>query len=84
MLHQEKKLPNDSGKPLSYNDLTDKNKMAVTKKQCFLFYFILFYFILFYFIYLFFFFCVFCIELRPHLLSFKVRGLQMTIIFSLV
>ena len=36
MLRQEKELLNDSGKPLSYNDFTDKNKMAATKKQCFL------------------------------------------------
>ena len=39
MFHQKKKkkkkLPNDSGRPLSYNDFTDKNKTAVTKKQCF-------------------------------------------------
>ena len=32
MLHQEKELQNDSGRHLSYNNLTDKNKMAATKK----------------------------------------------------
>ena len=36
MLHQEKELQNDSGRPLSYNNFTDKNKMAASKKQCFL------------------------------------------------
>ena len=39
MLYQVKELPNDSGRPLSYNDLTKKNKMAATKKQCFFFVF---------------------------------------------
>ena len=37
MLHQEKEFPKDSGRPLSYNNFTDKNKMAATKKQSFLF-----------------------------------------------
>ena len=43
MLHQEKELPNDSGRPLlSFNNLTDKSKMAATEKQCFfLFVFVL-------------------------------------------
>ena len=35
MLHQEKELPNDSGRPLRYDNFTDK-KMATTKKQRFL------------------------------------------------
>ena len=35
MLQQVKELPNDSGRPLlSYNNFTDKNKMAAIKKQC--------------------------------------------------
>ena len=34
MLHQEKELPNDSERPLSYNIFTDKNKMAAIMKQC--------------------------------------------------
>ena len=29
MLHQEKELPNDSGRPLNYNNLTDKKQKAV-------------------------------------------------------
>ena len=62
-LHQVKELPNDSGRPLSYNKLPIKNKMAATKKQCFFFFF-----------FFFFFFCVFCIEPSLHLPSFKVRG----------
>ena len=40
MLHQEKELRNDSGRPLSYDDFTDKNKMAATKKQCFFGFFV--------------------------------------------
>ena len=36
MLYQEKELPEDSGRPLGYNNFTvKKNKMAATKKQCF-------------------------------------------------
>ena len=35
VLHQAKEFPNNSGRPLSYDNFTDKNKMAATKKQCF-------------------------------------------------
>ena len=35
MLLQEKELPNDPGRPSSYNNFT-KKKMAAAKKQCFL------------------------------------------------
>ena len=35
MLHQEKELANESGRPLNYNNFTDENKTAATKKQCF-------------------------------------------------
>ena len=35
MLDQEKELPNDSGRPLSYNKLVDKKQMAAAKTQCF-------------------------------------------------
>ena len=33
MLHQEKDLPNDTGRSLSYNDFTNKNKIAATIKS---------------------------------------------------
>ena len=36
MLYQIKLRPNDSVRPLSYNNVTDKNKMAATKEQWFL------------------------------------------------
>ena len=36
MLHKGKELPNDLGRLSSYNNFTDKNKMAAAKKQCFL------------------------------------------------
>ena len=37
MLHQEKELPNDSGRPLNYNNFTDKKQNGCFyKKQCFL------------------------------------------------
>ena len=52
-----------------------KNKMAASKKQFFFFGFFVCLFVCFF---------VFCIELSLHLLSFKVRGLQMTIDFLLV
>ena len=36
MLHLDKEVPNDSGRLSSYNNFTDKSKMAATEKQCFL------------------------------------------------
>ena len=36
MLHYDKELPNDSGRLSSYNNFTEKSKMAAAKKQCFL------------------------------------------------
>ena len=37
MFHQVKELPNDSGRPLSYNNFTDKKTKWLLKKQCFFF-----------------------------------------------
>ena len=33
---KKKELQKDIGRPFSYSNVTDKNKMAATKKQCFL------------------------------------------------
>ena len=39
MLHQEKQLPNDLGRPLSTIILPIKSKTAAAKKQCFFYVF---------------------------------------------
>ena len=38
MLHQEKKLPNNSGRPLSYNNFTDKKNGCYKKQHFFAFF----------------------------------------------
>ena len=64
MLDQEKEFPNDSGRPLNYNNFTDKKQNAwlLLRNSAF---------------------CIFCIEMSLYQLSFRVRGLQMTINFAL-